>query len=119
MVSVSVSDDRAIFEVEGLHKLWSMRSRLEIPLSHITGVEYEPEEVGRWWHGWKVMGTDMPGVFAAGTFFYHGELVFWDVRDVARTIVVSLADERYKKLIIEVADPEETISRLRAASHLA
>jgi hypothetical protein len=26
------------------------------------------------------MGTDLPGLFAAGTFFYHGELVFWDVR---------------------------------------
>lgn len=115
MVTVSVSDDRAIFEIEGMHKLWSLRSRLEIPLAHITGVEYEPEEVGRWWHGWKVAGTDMPGLFAAGTFFYRGELVFWDVRDVARTIIVSLADERYKKLIVEVEDPEETVTRLRQA----
>jgi hypothetical protein len=22
------------------------------------------------------MGTDMPGLFAMGTFYYHGELVF-------------------------------------------
>lgn len=116
MVNVTVSGDRAIFEVEGLHKLWSLRSRLEIPLAHITDVEHEPEQVGRWWHGWKLMGTDMPGLFAAGTFYYQGELVFWDVRDVARTITVSLADERFKKLIIEVEDPRETVTLLRTAA---
>jgi hypothetical protein len=93
MVSVTVLSDRAVFEVEGLH----------------------PDQVGRWWHGWKVLGTDLPGLFAAGTFYYHGELVFWDVLDPARTIIVSLDHERYKKLIIEVADPEAVVTRLRAS----
>jgi hypothetical protein len=51
-----------------------------------------------------VIGTDVPGMFAAGTFYYHGELVFWDVFDTARTVIVSLDHERYKKLIIEVPD---------------
>jgi len=60
------------------------------------------------------MGTDVPGLFAAGTFYFHGELVFWDVRDPAKTIIVSLEHERYKKLIIEVADPSATVARLRA-----
>ena len=41
--------------------------------------------------------------------------VFWDVRDPDKTIVVSLDHERYKKLIIEVADPAEAAGRLRAA----
>ena len=51
----------------------------------------------------------MPGLFAAGTFYYHGELVFWDVHDPANTIIVSLAHERYKKLIMEVVDPSEAV----------
>jgi hypothetical protein len=58
----------------------------------------------------------MPGFFAAGTFYYHGELVFWDVRDPARTVIVSLEHERYNKLIIEVSDVAGTVARLRAAS---
>ena len=61
------------------------------------------------------MGTGVPAVFAAGTFYYHGELVFWDVRDPANTIIVSLDHERYKKLIIEVEDPAATIDRLQSA----
>jgi hypothetical protein len=115
MVNVTVAGDRAIFEVEGLDKLWALRSRLDIPLTSIIDVEADPDEVGRWWHGWKMMGTDVPGLLAAGTFFYHGELVFWDVHDPANTIIVSLDDERYKKLILEVADPEATVARLRTA----
>lgn len=116
MVNVTVDGGRAVFEVEGWDKLWALRSRLEIPLTHITDVAYDPDQVGRWWHGWKVAGTDMPGLFAMGTFYYHGELVFWDVRDPASTIIVSLDHERYKKLIVEVADPEAVVASLRHAS---
>jgi hypothetical protein len=115
MVNVTILGDRAVFEVEGLHQLWALRSRLEIPLTHITDAEIDPDQVGRWWHGWKLMGTDVPGLFAAGTFYYHGELVFWDVSDPAKTIIVSLDHERYKKLILEVADPEAVVTRLRTS----
>jgi len=115
MVNVTVVASRAIFTVDGMHKLWSMRSQIEIPLTHITGVEVNHEQVGKWWHGFKLMGTDAPGLFAAGTFYYHGELVFWDVYDTTKTIIVSLEHERYKKLIVEVADPERTAGLLNAA----
>jgi hypothetical protein len=113
MVNVAVQNDRAVFEVEGLDRLWALRSRLEIPLAHITDAKIDPDQVGRWWHGWKLFGTDLPGLFAAGTFYYHGELVFWDVRDPAKTVIVSLDHERYKKLIIEVADPDAVVATLR------
>jgi len=116
MVSVTVESDRAVFEVEGWDKLWALRSRLEIPLAHITGVEANVDQVNRWWHGLKVMGADLPGLFAAGTFYYRGELVFWDVRQPANTIIVSLDHERYRKLIIEVEDPSATVALLRGAT---
>jgi hypothetical protein len=115
MVDVSIDGDRAIFQVEGFDKLWALRSRLEIPVAHITDVAIDPEQARGWWHGLRLMGTNMPGVLAAGTFYFHGELVFWDVHDPANTVIISLTHERYKKLILEVADPAETVARLRAA----
>ena len=115
MVDVTIQDGRARFNVEGLDKLWSFRSVIEIPLAHITNVEADPDQVGRWWHGFKVIGTDVPGLFAAGTFYYHRELVFWDVYDTTKTVIVSLEHERYKKLIVEVADPETTRKLLTGA----
>jgi hypothetical protein len=115
MVNVSVEANRAIFTVEGMHKLWAIKSRIEIPLTHITGVDVNHDQVSSWWHGFKVLGTDLPGLFAMGTFYYHGELVFWDVTDLRKTIIVSLEHERYKKLIIEVDDPAATADMLNAA----
>lgn len=115
MVDVTVASDRVVFEIEGLDKLWSLRSRLEIPLAHITGAEANIDQVNQWWHGLKVAGTGVPGVFAAGTFYYHGELVFWDVRHPSNTIIVSLDHERYRKLIIEVKDPAAVVSELQRA----
>jgi len=63
----------------------------------------------------RFLGTDVTPLFAVGTFYYHGELVFWDVRHPERAIIVSLQHERFKKLIVEVADPLETVTRLRQA----
>jgi len=116
MVDVTIQGDRAVFNVEGMHKLWSFRSRIDIPLTHITGVDADPDQVGVWWHGFKMIGTDVPGMFAAGTFYYHGELVFWDVTDLHKTIIVSLEHERYKKLIVQVDDPKATAVMLNAAA---
>ena len=116
MVNVNVEDGRAVFEVEGMHKLWAFRSRIEIPVEHITSVEVNHDQVGRWWHGFKLIGTDAPGLFAASTFYYHGEMVFWDVHDTRKTIIVSLEHERYKKLIVEVADPNRIAAELNAAA---
>ena len=115
MVDVTLEGDRAIFSVEGLDKLWCLRSRLEIPLTDIIDVEVNTDQVGRWWHGFKVIGAEFPGLFAGGTFYYHGELVFWDVRDPASTIIVSLDHQRYRKLIVEVESPAEAVERLRRA----
>jgi hypothetical protein len=114
MVDITIEGERAIFEVQGMDKLWSLRSRLEIPVAHITGVEVNTDQVNQWWPGLKVMGTGVPGLFNAGTFYHHGELVFWDVRHPASTIIVSLDHERYRKLIIEVEDPHAVAARLQA-----
>ena len=119
MVTISIDGDQAMFEVEGFDKLWALRSRLQLPLAHIVSVEANAEQVGRWWHGFKILGTDAPGLFGAGTFYYHGELVFWDVHDPANAIILSLDHERYKKLIIEVANPAEAVARLQSAIALA
>ncbi len=42
MIDVTLDDGKAIFEVHGWDKLWSLTSRLEIPLAHIRGVHADP-----------------------------------------------------------------------------
>ena len=109
MVTVSIEGPELILEVEGLDKLWSLRSRLKIPLSHIRSIRPEAEAARHWFHGIKLAGSNIPGFLTAGTFYQEGGLVFWDVHDPDHAIALELADERYQRLIVEVADPAATI----------
>ena len=108
MVQISIEGERVHFDVEGLDKLWTLRSRLDIPLAHIRAVQIDPEAARGWWHGLRIMGTNIPGVLTAGTFYHHGGIVFYDVHDPERTIVLELEHETYKRLIVEVEDPQRT-----------
>ena len=114
MTTVSVSDGNLTVEVEGWDKLWSLRSRLVIPIRHVIRVYADSSIAENWWQGLRVAGTHLPGVITAGTFYHHGNWVFWDVHNPEKAVVVDLQDERYEKLIIEVPDPADTVARLQA-----
>ncbi len=111
---VSVCDDQLVIEVQGLHKIWALKSRMEIPLVHVKGVRWDPEVASTWFLAFKA-GTHLPGVIAAGTFWQHEGRVFWDVHDPEMSLIIDLADEYYAKLIIEVADPEAVFTMIQAA----
>ena len=115
MVEVTVRDEVATCEVEGVDKLWALKSCLKIPLAHIRDVRLDAEAARGWWHGLRTLGTNLPGVITAGTFYQHGKRIFWDVHDPERVIVIALNDERYDELIIEVADPVAVISLLKTS----
>jgi hypothetical protein len=107
MVKITIKSDRIHLDVEGIDKMWAVRSHLEFPLSHIQSVRVDTEAARGWWHGLRLMGSNIPGILTAGTFYQQGELVFYDVHDPDKTIVLELDHERYKKLIVEVEDPEK------------
>ncbi|MEO7103943.1 MAG: hypothetical protein ABI119_11430 [Gemmatimonadaceae bacterium] len=115
MVSISISGANAVFEVEGMDKFWSLRSRIEVPLAHITGAKIDREAARGWWHGLRMPGTQIPGLITAGTFYQHGRRVFYDVHDADNTIVISLDHESYDHLVVEVAHPQTEVDKLMSA----
>ena len=115
MVQIETADDQIVFEIEGWDKLWSLRSRLAIPLEHIAGARVDPDPPMGWFDGLKVSGAGIPNIFRAGTFYQEGDFVFWDVRHPEKTIVIDLIHERYAKLFIEVDNPEEAASLVSKA----
>ena len=115
MVTISVNEGTLVIEVQGMDKLWSFRSRLDIPLVHITGASQAPDEAKGWFDGLRLMGTHLPGVISAGTFYEDGGLVFWDVHDTSRAIAIALEHERYQKLVVEVEDPSATLALIHDA----
>lgn len=115
MVRISIAGEKAVFEVEGVDKFWSLKSRIEVPLAHVTGVTIDPDAARGWWHGFRMPGTQIPGLITAGTFYQHGRRVFYDVHDTDNTIVIALNHERYDQLVVEVSNPQIETQKLTSA----
>jgi len=123
MVEVSVRGPMLHLEVLGWDKLWAFKSRLEIPLAHVTSVRMLSgldelkalsRELG---FGLRMPGTDVPGLITAGSYkFSRGGWVFIDVhRPFDRIVLIELTDEPYRKLAVEVEDPEATVRVIKDA----
>jgi hypothetical protein len=115
VAQVEIADGSLVVSVTGVDKLLALKSRLEVPLEHVAGVELRPEAARTWWHGFRLPGTHIPGVVTAGSFYHSGEWVFWDVHDPDKTVAIQLRDEHYTRLVIQVDDPEVTAAALKSA----
>lgn len=115
MVELVVGEGKLTLRVQGADKLWAFKSSLEIPLVHIAGIRTDPEIAHGWWHGVRSPGTSVAGVITAGTFYQDGKRVFWDVHNPANTVVITLRDERYDELVVEVADPQAALKMIQEA----
>ncbi|UGT55193.1 hypothetical protein [Nocardia asteroides] len=114
MAEVSIDGADLVVRIEGLDKLWALKSRLVIPLTNVRGATVDPGIVKER-KGIRAPGTHLPGVITAGTFHIDGEQVFWDLRDPDKAVVVELADERYARLVIEVDNPAEVVALIEKA----
>ena len=117
MVTLAVDGDVLDVQVIGSHKLWAMKSNLRIPLSDIRDIRHDPERAKRFIPGLKLPGTHIPFVYTAGTY-YQADFRpdFWSVRDPSNAIVIQCArDAAYDEIIVEVEDPAESLTRIRAA----
>lgn len=115
MATISVQGQDLVVEMNGLDKLWSLKSRLTIPLANVRGATLDPGILGEP-KGIRAPGTHVPGVITAGTFHRDGEKVFWAVRDAQKAVVVELSDEQYTRLVVEVDDPREVVAMVEAAT---
>ena len=115
MVDITLHGDSVTFEIEGIDKLWALKSHLESPLIHIKGARVDEEAAKGWWHGVRLPGTDLPGLITAGTFYRKGRMVFYDTHKPEHTIVVDLDHESYDTLILQVRDPQASAKMLTDA----
>lgn len=114
MATISINGRELTIDVEGLDKLWTLKSRLTIPLAHVRGATADPS-ITTEPKGWRGPGTHLPGVIVAGTFRQDGQRIFWDVHDKAKAIVIELKDDAYQRLVIEVDDPPATVELIERA----
>ncbi|MFV5686125.1 hypothetical protein ACM55I_11830 [Flavobacterium sp. GB2R13] len=87
-----------------------MKSKITISKENIIRA-YQNENEFTFWKGFRLPGTEIPGIIIAGTFYKKGKN-FWDVMNKKNALIVELKDNYYKKLILRVANPEETMRLL-------
>ena len=117
VATITLSSDSLVVTAKGADRIWALQSKLVIPLEHVVGAVKDEDEARRWWHGFRAFGTHIPGVITAGSFCQRGELVFWDVHHPERAIAISLRDQCYAKLIVEVENPDAAVADIEAALH--
>ncbi|MCP2318043.1 hypothetical protein APR12_003396 [Nocardia amikacinitolerans] len=114
MAVISIDGGDLVVRIEGLDKLWALKSSLVIPLANVRGATLDPGIIKER-KGIRAPGTHVPGVVTAGTFHIDGERVFWDVRDPDKAVVIELADERYARLVVQVDNPAEVVRLIEKA----
>lgn len=115
MARVSLDGENLVVAIQGMDRLWALKSRLVVPLDKVRGVTADAGAVKEP-KGLRAPGLHVPGVAVVGTFYQDGERVFWDVHDAARTVVIELAEQRYARLVVGVADPRATVAMIESAT---
>ena len=111
MPEVTVDDDQ--LQVNHREHLMTLTSTFEVPLSSIADAQVFEEGQGLPW--WRV-GVHFPGVFRAGRFRGDGLRYFIFHRSGRPAVDITLLDERFDRLIVDVPDPEGLVEQLQASA---
>lgn len=97
-------------------KVLALKGAFDIPLEHIADVRVEPRKAMEEERGIRAPGTGFPGKIALGTWRGRGGKQFWYVRRAERVVVIELEREEYRRLVLEVPDPDAEGDRIRKAA---
>ena len=107
MASVQIQDGVLVIELRPFDKFLAFHGSFHIPLEHVTAVRSEVAPPVPWFS--KLIGTNMPGVKAAGTFFTSDGLVFYDYGAGKECLVLDLDHESFKHAVIEIDAPDTAV----------
>ncbi|MDB5071847.1 MAG: hypothetical protein JWM87_2958 [Candidatus Eremiobacteraeota bacterium] len=129
MATVRIEGETLNVELRGWDKVWAVHGSFAIPLANIAGAS--TDKPPSFWETLKVIGTatptwplsgegEWPHLKMAGTFLYHGEVVFFDYQGKDNVLVIDLRPgaSAYKHLFVHVDEPdtpEEAALRINAA----
>lgn len=117
MAYISVAGGNLHVELSFADKLWSIHGSFTIRLGNVTGASITKPPT--FFESLKLIGTNLPGGKMAGSYFFHNELVFFDYNgDEDAILVVDLAHEKYKHLLVHIDEPDTpkaAVARIMAA----
>ena len=100
MAHIDLEADRIGVRMSPLDEILALHGTLHIPYRHIRAVAHEPVPEA-WWRGIRI-GTNVPGLEVAGTFFAGEGMIFYDFHDPDRCLTFELDHEHYRRVVVQV-----------------
>jgi hypothetical protein len=97
-IDVFVGDRVVAVHLTGVDSVWSLRSRLLVPIDDIVSARVVDRDDALGRIGWKLGGTSIPGVVAAGTFGINGN-------DGDRAFCCTYRDEEFLEIETKLPRP--------------
>ena len=114
MVEIEIIGGEIQLKIVGMHKIWALKSSLQIPLASIRSVSIDPQLADKP-RGLRAPGTYIPRLITAGTFYADKKRWFWDVSNPNNAIVIELEGQKYQILVVEVEKPNHVVNQIKAA----
>ena len=99
--------DSLVLKLTTLEKVEGIHGEIRVPVSAVQSVEVLDDAIHAV-HGLKMPGSEIPGVFAMGTFVSGQGTIFAMVHHhTKRGLRVRLSGQSYMALIVGLDDPEQ------------
>ncbi|CAB4344067.1 MAG: hypothetical protein F2839_06735 [Actinobacteria bacterium] len=112
--AVDIYDQKLVVRFVGWSRLWALKSQLSFPIENVLSATHDLGALPRRL-GFRVLGTWIPKIITAGTFYWNKEWSVWNIRSGKNCVVIRLRNEKYSYLVLEVDDPSEIAARITAA----
>jgi len=112
----TVDKAEVVVRLKGWRRLLATRSEVRFSLASVTRVEHDPlarAHVRSGLRNWRRHGQ---GVWRIG--IYHGidGWSFWSIGIGRNAVLMECSGERFRYVVVEVADPARTVREIRAAA---
>ena len=116
-MDLDITDTDLSVHMTGASGVLALKTRIDVSLRHVTDAQViTTEEAKAEGHGFKV-GAHIPGLVKTGSFGTGDSKQFWYVLGAEEVLVVDLADDAYRRLVLEVDDPAAAADEIRSKLH--
>jgi len=114
MPQLELTESELIVHLDKWEQFFSFIHRVKVPLEQIVSVR-ENRGLDKLKLGWRLPGTHVPFLIAAGTFISNESRQFVYRRRGLQTVVIDLKDNEWAQLIIGMNDASQEVLRIRFA----
>ena len=96
----------------GIDVLWCLSSGVSVPVGDILSAQaVSRSALPR--RGFRLPGSNIPGIITAGSYGTGDARTFWDVRRADIVVAITCAGSPYRHIVLVVSDPSATAAGLR------